>query len=92
MKAHVTLLRSGGRLSVPDRPTMRAVGELSLTHLRISPDEPRTVPVLQLLGASGQELYEPKLTSVFVDTLKFSGLEFVGGAWYAQEWRCELTP
>lgn len=92
MKVHVTLLREGGQRHTPQGPRHRMAGDLLLRHERMSPHEERTVPVLRILGAAGPALYEPRLIAVFVDTIKFSGLERVGEAWYAQEWQCELIP
>lgn len=68
----------------------RIEGDLSLRHEPLPGEEERTVAVLRVLGASKRMLVEPKVVRIIAGTIVFAGLERVDGAWYAQEWSCDI--
>lgn len=96
MRVKILILRELGRLKVPIGIANKVSGEIWLNHERPNSSDERTVPVLHILDgnyspqAKRRKLYEPKLTDAGAGSLKFSGLENVDGAWYAQEWRCDF--
>ena len=96
MTVRIFILRELGRTHVPIGIAGKLVGQLSLQHERPSPSDERSVAVLQVLDgvhiypSQRRKLYEPKLIEAYAGIMKFSGLEYVDGAWYAQEWRCEM--
>lgn len=98
MLVKVFILRELGRTKVPIAMSHRIIGQLSLRHEHPDSTKDRTLPVLYVLDgnydamhmARRPRLYEPKLTDAYAGVMKFSGLEYVDGAWYAQEWRCDF--
>ncbi|WP_417283743.1 hypothetical protein [Comamonas sp.] len=96
MRVQIFILRELGRLKVPIAIANKVSGEISLYHERPDSSDERTVPVLHILDGSHalpakrRKLFEPRLTYAGAGSMKFSGLEYVDGAWYAQEWRCDF--
>ncbi|MBS3018906.1 hypothetical protein DJFAAGMI_01641 [Comamonas sp. PE63] len=96
MNAKILILREFGRLKVPIGIANKASGSICLYHEHPSSSDERTVPVLHILDGSSalpakrRKLFEPRITYMGSGTIKFSGLEYVDGAWYAQEWSCDF--
>ena len=90
------ILREFGRLKVSIGIANKASGSISLYHEHPSSSDERTVPVLHILDGSSalaakrRKLFEPRITYMGSGTIKLSGLEYVDGAWYAQEWSCDF--
>lgn len=99
MMVQVVILRELGRTKVPIAMSHRITGQLSLRHEHPDSTKDRTLPVLYVLDgnydsvhmAKRPRLYDPKLIDAYAGVMKFSGLEYVDGAWYAQEWRCDFN-
>jgi hypothetical protein len=96
MRAKIIILREAGRPKVPITLANKVTGEICLFHERPNPSDERTVPVLHILDGSHalpaqrRKLFEPRLIQAGSGVMRFSGLEYVDGAWYAQEWRCDF--
>ncbi|WEE75682.1 hypothetical protein LZ683_16100 [Comamonas testosteroni] len=96
MGAKILILRELGHLKVPVGIANKVSGSITLYHERPSSSDERTVPVLHILDGSSalpakrRKLFEPRITYMGSGTIKFSGLEYVDGGWYAQEWRCDF--
>lgn len=96
MRAKIIILREMGRRRVPITLANKVTGEICLYHERPEPSAERTVPVLHILDGSyalpnkRRKLFEPRLIEAGSGSMKFSGLEFVDGGWYAQEWCCDF--
>lgn len=84
------VMREEGRLRVPIGMGRRIEGDLNLRHEPWPGDEERTVPVLRVLGPSKRMLFDPRVVRIIAGTIVFAGLERVDGAWYAQEWSCDV--
>jgi hypothetical protein len=89
MRVKVCLERKRGEFQ-PSYGSRRATaGDLHLTYRTT---ENRRVAVLQLLGADCvfPNLYDPKLTDMSGNVMRFIGYEPADHAWHMQEWVCEL--
>jgi hypothetical protein len=89
MRARVVLERDKGEYRPSFGNKEASQGDLHMTY-RTSRN--RKVAVLQLLGADKQwpNLYDPKLTDLSANRMRFVGAERIGNAWHVQEWICEL--
>jgi hypothetical protein len=91
MKVRVELRRDRGRWIARYRKRAGVVGDLT-TRRKVVHD--RGVYYLTLDGCeSTPELYEPRVTEIFGDEMRFSGWEQTADlAWVMQEWDVVLLP